>query len=301
MTDSWSPRQHHEFLKWEVIVMKILLVIIVLALGLGLFGCESSPLVRSEDGTFELRHGQTVFVAGPNVHLTFEGEVDDSRCCMSCFCIWPGQGTIRLTLEQNNKSSVIQLGTFVGVHTLPPVYVDTLGYRFELVELNPYPESGPYSNEDYTATVEVTKAPVVTVVPMVQITNSTPPALVLGEYGLDSAKIIDEKLTLWVNYSGGCVEHYFQLFMSPDVFMESNPVQANLYLRHLGPPDACEALVHRKLEFSLHPIQQLFYSGVSGGGGEVRLNLVNCTGVNIPPNVCEVDWSGILNVPSLPD
>ena len=268
-----------------------------------LIGCESSPLVAVDDGPFELEYGQTVYVPGPGVQMTFTGEVDDSRCCMVCFCIWPSYASITLRLKHNNQTSEIQLATVLVGNPSPTEYVDTLGYRFKLIDLSPYPaEPGPYPNEEYTATIEVTPVPVVSILPMVQIVDNPHSEIELYPYDLDSARIVGGRITLWVNYGGGCEAHYFQLYMSPAAFMESQPPQANLYLRHFGPPDYCMAYVHQKIEFGLAPIIQKFHSEVGGGGGELKLNLINCTlDGDDPPVVCAEGWSGSLWVPSLPD
>lgn len=281
--------------------MRIINCLLILGLMTVMIGCESSPFVVVESGPFELTYGQTVYVPGPKVRLTFTGEVDDSRCCMVCFCFWPGYASITVTLKHNNQTSEIQLTTVLVGNPSPTEYVDTLGYRFKLINLSPYPETGPYPNEDYTATIEVTPVPVVSILPSVQIVDNPPSEIELYPYDLDSARIVDGRITLWVNYGGGCEAHYFQLYMTPAAFMESQPPQANLYLKHFGPPDYCKAYVHQKIEFGLAPIIQMFHSEVGGGGGELRLNLINCTDPSQPPMPCDQSWSGTFYVPSLPD
>lgn len=280
---------------------KILVSLMVVMTITILIGCESSPLVGTVNGTFELEHGQTVFVTGPNVRLTFSGDVYDGRCGTQHQCYWQGYASITLRLEQNNQSTEFKLGTLGLGGSIPPEYFDTLGYRFTLTSLEPYPVTGSYPNERYVATITVTRDSVVTIMPLVQIVDTQPSGIEVNPYNLDSARIDGDKITMWVNYGGGCEQHYFQLFMSPAAFLESNPEQANLYLRHFGPPDYCKAFVHQKIEFGLNPIIQMYYSTVSGGGGELRLNLINCTDPSQPPMPCDDDWFGTLYVPYFPD
>ena len=60
--------------------------------------------------------------------------------------------------------------------------------------------------------------------------------------------------------------------MSPVAFLESYPVQANLYLRHNSNGDACEALINDDLTFNLRPIAEL-HKTVYGKYDEIVLNV----------------------------
>lgn len=104
------------------------------------------------------------------------------------------------------------------------------------------------------------------------ITERTPHEIQLDAFELNSASIQNNRLTLNVSYSGGCVEHDFMLFMSPGAFLESFPVQANLYLRHNGFDDACEAYAQKNIVFDLEPIVDL-YVQFYGTREEIVLNI----------------------------
>lgn len=62
--------------------------------------------------------------------------------------------------------------------------------------------------------------------------------------------------------------------MTPATFMESYPVQANLYLRHDAHDDPCRAIVRDSVVFDLTPIVEL-YRQMYGPSGQINLNLYN--------------------------
>ena len=60
----------------------------LILLGSVMSGCESSPFTKVVTDSFELKYGQSVFVSGPDVRITFTGDVYDGRCSMLCYCFW---------------------------------------------------------------------------------------------------------------------------------------------------------------------------------------------------------------------
>jgi hypothetical protein len=80
----------------------------------------------------------------------------------------------------------------------------------------------------------------------------------LDSFRLDAVAINGDTLTLDLTHGGGCKEHFYALFMSPAAFLESFPVQANLYLQHDDNDDACDALLQPKLRFDLRPVAELY-------------------------------------------
>ena len=75
-----------------------------------------------------------------------------------------------------------------------------------------------------------------------------------------------------VTYGGGCADHDFQLFMSPPTFLESNPVQANLWLQHEDNDDACDGIVSETLRFDLTQVLDL-HREIYGRDDEIILNV----------------------------
>lgn len=84
----------------------------------------------------------------------------------------------------------------------------------------------------------------------IQTLDSTFPDGVDDTFGLLNVRMANEKLTIELEYSGGCEDHDFELFYDP-AFIETNPPQANLYLRHDGKNDSCDAIIRETRTFDL--------------------------------------------------
>ncbi|MCG8607020.1 hypothetical protein MJD09_18810, partial [bacterium] len=106
----------------------------------------------------------------------------------------------------------------------------------------------------------------------VVITDEPPASLQLHPFTLNDAETAGDSLTLNITYSGGCLEHDYTLFMSPSAFMESFPVQANIYLWHDDKDDACDAIISTTVSFALNPIIEL-YMQFYGRQDEIQLNV----------------------------
>lgn len=78
-----------------------------------------------------------------------------------------------------------------------------------------------------------------------------------GMYTVDSMKIDNDVLSVFVNYSGGCKEHSFDLY-SNGMYAKSLPPQLSLCLKHTNNGDACRKLIIKELKFN---ISNLKYAG----------------------------------------
>ncbi len=107
---------------------------------------------------------------------------------------------------------------------------------------------------------------------LVKISDLPPDSIQLDRFDLNSITISGDEITLNLSYSGGCEEHEFELFMSPGSFMESNPVQANLFLRHNDKDDACDAYLTTEVTFDLSRVAEL-YQQFYGQKDEIILNV----------------------------
>ncbi|MEK7263919.1 MAG: hypothetical protein AAB071_05355 [Bacteroidota bacterium] len=77
------------------------------------------------------------------------------------------------------------------------------------------------------------------------------------EISIDSIKIVENQLSLFVNY-GGCSKENITLYCSK-YFLESYPVQADLYLSneiHISPD--CEMLIIEKLTYDLRALKETY-------------------------------------------
>jgi len=263
--------------------------------------CATSPFESAVESPFQIKHGQTVSVSRTGISVEFSGDVYDSRCPANAYCIWPGYASIRLELKKDSENVIIELATDIYGGATPPAFVDVLGYRFRLTSLMPYPGStGPIKLEDYVATIEVTELPGENPISQVILTDIQFWVIEQFPYVLDSAGITGDTISLWINYSGGCTQHFFQLYMSPSVFAESFPVQASLYLRHFGQEDPCEAIVSQRIQFDLSPIAERFRE-LYQPGGQVTITFRNCSIDIFGCPACCQDWSGLYNVQWPPD
>jgi hypothetical protein len=75
-----------------------------------------------------------------------------------------------------------------------------------------------------------------------------------SEYIIDSVKIKNDILSLFVNYSGGCKTHSFELY-SNAAYAKSLPMQTWVCLKHTGNDDACRQLISEELKFNISQLQ----------------------------------------------
>lgn len=79
----------------------------------------------------------------------------------------------------------------------------------------------------------------------------------IANYTIDSAKVNADTLSLFINYSGGCKTHSFDLY-SNEAYAKSFPPQTTVYLKHKDNGDACRELITKELKFN---IAELKYTG----------------------------------------
>jgi len=108
--------------------------------------------------------------------------------------------------------------------------------------------------------------------PAIKLTDVPADSLRLDGFDLKAISINADTLFIEVTHGGGCKQHDYALFMSPSVFAESFPVQANLYLQHNANGDLCKALLQPKLCFDLRPVAKQ-YRKFYGGLAPIRLNV----------------------------
>ncbi len=86
---------------------------------------------------FELASGQTALVGGADLHVTFNGVKEDSRCPSGAACVWEGDGVTRISVVQGSREgSSLELHTNARFST----YDTYRSHRITLVGLAPYPK-----------------------------------------------------------------------------------------------------------------------------------------------------------------
>lgn len=214
-------------------------------------------------------HGECVKLAIDDVKIVFFGEVEDVRCPTEVYCFQPGKAVIQLLVSKpGNDAVILELSILGGAPGFLPneslMPLDTLGLRFTLMKLEPYPKfKEDIPDSCYKATLMVQPlAKDEGLYGRVVIAELQPAAIQLDGFELEGARIEGETLTVDVLYSGGCRKHYFFIFTAGP-FLESLPAQANLYIRHYANFDFCRQLVEEELSFDISPIIELYkeYNG----------------------------------------
>ena len=77
--------------------------------------------------------------------------------------------------------------------------------------------------------------------------------------GIMDVELESDTLMLVAQAGGGCAEHDYLLF-GCHCFMESFPVQTNVFLSHDDHDDPCDAIVIDTLRFDLTPLKEVFLS-----------------------------------------
>lgn len=121
--------------------------------------------------------------------------------------------------------------------------------------------------------------------PPVRLTDLEPSKIEKSPFRLNSVSLRGKTLTLNISHSGGCAEHTYELFMSPAVFMESFPVQANLYLRHDDHGDLCEAYLSKDISFDITPIIDSYRESYGGRLDPIILHVKDFSGNDIPNDI----------------
>ena len=71
-----------------------------------------------------------------------------------------------------------------------------------------------------------------------------------ASYIIDSTKMNEDILSIFVNYSGGCKTHSFELY-SNKAYGKSLPPQVYICLKHTSNGDACRQLIYKELKFNI--------------------------------------------------
>jgi hypothetical protein len=232
--------------------------------------------VTNLDGSIEIGCHQTVLIEEEHLFITFS-EVTEGRCHTGAQCFWPGQASAELLLSKADETwSVAKPFIQPGVGPERDLYFEladeAIGYRLFLEALDPYPniERPPIDPREYIARLRIVPLPADHWNKII-FTWTPPGELQRDPFLLRNATITGDRLELSVSYSGGCGRHLFRLFMQP-AFMESYPVQANLYLQHATPGDPCDAIIARVLPVDIRSIAEL-HRDMYGGYDEIILNV----------------------------
>ena len=71
---------------------------------------------------------------------------------------------------------------------------------------------------------------------------------------VDSLAIKGDVLSVFVNYSGGCKDHSFELY-SNGMYAKSLPPKLTLFLKHTDNEDGCRSLINQELKFNISAVK----------------------------------------------
>ncbi len=224
-----------------------------------------------------IAYEQTVFVESEELSITFR-EFSESRCPKGALCFWGGEGIVELVIENREGDvasalPVIRPGRDPDRVTWLKAYV--MDYSITLLELEPYPDlHDPSTPEEYTALLDIKKIPDPTGCDHVMFTQGDPVAMCRDELTINGGAIDGIVLEIYVSYGGGCGDHEFILLGRPN-FMESYPVQIDLYVHHRNIDDYCDAIVSDTLCFDVRRVAEL-YEGIYQSCDDILINVLDC-------------------------
>jgi hypothetical protein len=225
-----------------------------------------------------LAYEQTVFIESEDLSVTFKDYME-SRCPVGAVCFWEGEGVVELILENSSGDEVstlpvIRPGRDPDKYTWLKAYA--MDYRITLLELEPYPDLNepPSGPEEYTALLKIERIVDPSGCDHVMFTQGDPKAMCEDELTIRGGSIEGLAIEIYVLYGGGCGDHSFMLLGRPN-FMESYPVQIDLYVHHRNIDDYCDAIVSDTLCFDLRRVAEL-YEGIYQSCDDVLVNILDC-------------------------
>lgn len=148
--------------------MRKIVFLTIISVAVFIFGCGEPETTPNSDGNdnnypeikleeqFNLKCGQTITINTVNIKVKFLEVTEDSRCPSDVVCVWAGQvsallnvnnngndiGNVKLTLGQNKDDAVKDIG----------------GYYLKLIDVKPYPISTQkIEKSDYIVTLMISK------------------------------------------------------------------------------------------------------------------------------------------------
>ena len=94
---------------------------------------------------FDVRVGQTAYVADTRLSIHVDGVPEDSRCPQDVQCVWAGNARVVLELRDGENTDTASVSS-----TLEPHAVTRWDYRIELVNVEPETTAGqPIPQSEY--------------------------------------------------------------------------------------------------------------------------------------------------------
>lgn len=194
---------------------------------------------------------------------------------MVCATFLHGNAVIRLTLTRKGQQPVTIIDTIWGWQG--PVggsyrSHDTSGYLTTVLSLNPDP-SPDIDQSTFTVDFQVLRCEQSSLgIEPVLISAIRPADIAVNSFDLKSVTISGDTLLPYLRHGGGCKQHFYYMFANQNGFIKTDPPQIDLYLRHYGNADMCEAYLAVTPKIDLTLLAE-HYRDQFGGGGELQLNV----------------------------
>lgn len=137
-------------------------IIIVFALLFYSCGTDNSTEVAQDEPNtiFTIKYGEVKSINYLNLQVGFRDVNEDSRCPQDVLCNWAGLAELRLWIKPVGKDTINIIapihGYVTSVDSLRHIYVDTLGYKISVLQLDPYPISRTtFPEQNYTALIKL--------------------------------------------------------------------------------------------------------------------------------------------------
>jgi hypothetical protein len=135
--------------------MRSILVISFVTIA-SLFHSCSKPGIELREGVLEIAINKCAGgeINNDKLKLCFQQVISDSRCPANAICIWQGTAVAKFSLTKNGKTHSFVLSTL----NMPGTYnkdTSLFGYKFEFINLSPYPGTVPTPVPDDKIKAEV--------------------------------------------------------------------------------------------------------------------------------------------------
>ncbi|MCB0747260.1 MAG: hypothetical protein H6613_10415 [Ignavibacteriales bacterium] len=116
---------------------------------------ESNYRTFELSDTLTIKYHQILYNEQEDISIKFESLVGDSRCPIDAICVWEGDAEVKFSLKKNDTLFDFSLHTSKNYFNTDTLII---GYRIELIDVYPYPQSNVnYNLEEYSTKVIISK------------------------------------------------------------------------------------------------------------------------------------------------
>ncbi len=229
---------------------------------------EKSISVKKDDSTtVSLNYKESIFI-NDEFSISFDGVNNDSRCPIDVVCVWAGNAEVVLKIRNKNFEKNFILNSYLYPRTI--VYDQ---YEIELTKVLPERKSQiELMQSDYSIHLKIFFNTNKELRKVHMIDSNLDWTMSKDYLKVNSVSLDKNLLSFSLSYSGGCKEHFINVFAYTSI-AKSIPPQINLHISHNANNDLCEAYITRKMQFDLSVIKNFLI-----GYNNVYLNIFSPDG-----------------------